>query len=251
MTVFFDEMLIEICTNGLQSCINAEKGGANRVELCDNLFEGGTTPSLATVQLAKKYLSIDVFVIIRPRGGDFCYSDLEFEVMQLDIENCKRLGVEGVVFGILNSDGTIDKARTKQLIELARPMKVTFHRAFDMCKNHLEALEDLIEIGIDNLLTSGGQNKAIDGLPLLKQLVEKAENRTQIMVGSGVRPNNVERFKSIGITNFHLSGIHEIESEMQFRNPTVSMGSLPEIPEYNIRVTDEKVVREFREKLDD
>jgi copper homeostasis protein len=236
-------MTIEICTNGLQSCINAEKGGANRVELCDNLFEGGTTPSLATIQLAKKYLSIAIFVMIRPRGGDFCYSDLEFEIMQLDIENCKKVGVEGVVFGLLNPNGTIDKARTQQLIELARPMKVTFHRAFDMCENHLAALADLIEIGVNNLLTSGGQNKAVDGLPLLKKIIEKADNRIEIMVGSGVRPNNVERFKSIGITNFHLSGIHEIESKMQFRNPTVSMGSLPEIPEYNLRVTDEAVVR--------
>ena len=113
----------------------------------------------------------------------------------------------------------------------------------------MEALDDLIEIGVDNLLTSGGQNKAIDGLSLLKQLIEKAENRIQIMAGSGVRPNNVEQFKKIGITNFHLSGIHEIESEMQFRNPNVSMGSLLEIPEYNILVTDENIVRQFREKL--
>lgn len=239
-------MLLEICTNSLQSCINAEKGGANRVELCDNLFEGGTTPSWATIQLAKKYLSIPVFVMIRPRGGDFCYSDLEFEIMQLDIENCKKIGVEGVVFGILNTDGTIDKSRTQQLIELARPMKVTFHRAFDMCENHEKALADLIEICADNLLTSGGQNKAIEGLALLQKLVEKAENRIEIMVGSGVRPNNVALFKSIGITNFHLSAMHEIPSKMQFRNPNVSMGSLPEIPEYNVRVTEEAVVRAMR-----
>lgn len=239
-------MTIEICTNGLQSCINAEKGGANRVELCDNLFEGGTTPSWATIQLAKKYLSIPIFVMIRPRGGDFCYSDLEFEIMQLDIENCKKIGVEGVVLGILNIDGTIDKSRTQQLVELARPMKVTFHRAFDMCENHEQALTDLIEIGVDNLLTSGGQNKAVDGLELLQKLVKKAENRIEIMVGSGVRPNNVEQFKSIGITNFHLSAMHEIPSKMQFRNPNISMGSLPEIPEYNLRVTEEAIVRAMR-----
>lgn len=242
-------MLIEICTNGLQSCINAEKGGANRVELCDNLFEGGTTPSFATIELAKKYLSIDVFVMIRPRGGDFCYTDFEFEIMQKDIEHCKKIGVDGVVFGILNPNGTIDKTRNQQLIELARPMQVTFHRAFDMCENYLLALDILIEIGIDNLLTSGGQNKAIHGLPLLKQLVKKADRRIEIMVGSGVRPHNAAMFKSIGITNFHLSGMHEIPSKMTFRNPQVSMGSLPEIPEYHVRVTSVEIVRAMRDSL--
>ncbi len=242
--------MIEICANGLQSCINAEKGGANRVELCDNLFEGGTTPSAATIQLVRKYLTIDVFVMIRPRGGDFCYSELEFELMRLEIEMCKRKGVNGVVFGILKPDGTIDKPRTKVLIDLARPLSVTFHRAFDMCQNHLDGLDDLIELGIDILLTSGGQNKAIDGLPLLKKLVQKAGNKIQIMVGSGVRPEQVEAFKSIGITNFHLSGIQEFSSKMTYKNPSISMGSLPEIPEYNIRLTDISTVQAMRLALD-
>lgn len=242
-------MLLEICTNGLQSCINAEKGGANRVELCDNLLEGGTTPSFGTIEIVKQQLSIDVFVMIRPRGGDFLYSDLEFEIMKKDIEHCKKIGVEGVVFGLLNADGTIDIPRTKQLIKLAQPMKVTFHRAFDRCNNLPKGLDNLIHLGIDNVLTSGGQLKAINGLEMLKKLVQQAKNRIQIMVGSGVNSDNVHHFKNIGITNFHLSATHFIDSKMQYKQTAFDVENIIKMPAFKMRESSEEVIESVIESL--
>lgn len=242
-------MIIEICTNGITSSLNAQKGGANRIELCDNLLEGGTTPSLGMIEIVKKQLSIDVFVMIRPRGGDFLYSDLEFEIMKNDILHCKEIGVEGVVFGILNSDGTIDKQRTLSLIEIARPMQVTFHRAFDRCNNLQQGLEDLIELGIDNVLTSGGNPKAIDSLPILEKLVQQAGNRINIMVGSGVNPYNVHHFKNIGITNFHFSATTTTNSPMTFRSQAFDTTEQLSVSEFELKISSAEMIQAMRENL--
>lgn len=242
-------MLIEICTNGINSCLNAQKGGANRIELCDNLLEGGTTPSFGMIEIVKKHLNIPIFVMIRPRGGDFHYSYLEFEIMKNDILHCKKIGVEGVVFGLLNIDGTIDTTRTEALIKLAQPMKVTFHRAFDRCNNLPKGLEQLIDLGIDNILTSGGQLKAINGLPMLKKLVQQADNQVQIIVGSGVNPQNVHHFKNIGITNFHFSATEILNSKMQFRAGVFDKREQLNISEFELRQSSLERIREMKDIL--
>ena len=241
--------LIEVCANSLESALNAQKGGANRVELCDNLYEGGTTPSAATIQLAQEKLNIDVFVMIRPRGGDFCYSDLEFEIMQADILFCKKIGIPGVVLGILKPDGTVDIKRTKQLVELASPMKVTFHRAIDMTQDPIEAVEAIIESGCHCILTSGQQNKAIQGLSQIQKMHTQAQGRIDIMVGSGINADNALDFAQIGIQNFHLSGQVFQESVMQYRNPLIAMGGLKGIPEYGRKVTTVGKIRDLRMAL--
>ena len=177
---------LEICCYSTESAFLAEKAGADRIELCDNFTEGGTTPSYATIKYAVANLKIPVNVIIRPRGGDFLYSDMEFEIMKQEVLEMKKLGVNGIVFGILKSNGEIDIARTKEIQKLAHPLELTFHRAFDMCKNHLHSLEILKKLGINRILTSGGKNKAYDGIELLSKLVEGAGNEIIIMPGGGI-----------------------------------------------------------------
>ncbi|WP_249219566.1 copper homeostasis protein CutC [Chitinophaga sp. HK235] len=240
--------VLEICAGSVASCIAAEEGGANRIELCDNLLEGGTTPSYATIAIAREKVKIDLYPIIRPRGGDFLYSDLEFEVMKKDIELCKQLGCNGVVIGILTPDGRIDKRRCKELVDLAWPMGVTFHRAFDMTDNPFEALEDIIEIGCERILTSGARNTAVEGASLLKDLVERANDRIIIMAGSGVRANNIAQLiKTTGVMEYHTSAKAYEDSKMVYRNPNVSMGGIPGVPEYGISLTQRKEVLQIRE----
>ena len=178
--------ILEVCCYSVQSAINAQRGGAARIELCQGIAEGGTTPSYATIKRAKALLSIKVNVIIRPRGGDFLYSDQEFEVMKEDVLMCKSLGVDGVVIGLLHANGTVDATRTAELVRLARPMSVTFHRAFDMTVDPFAALDTLIEVGIDRILTSGQEQTADKGALLLQKLVAKANGKLVIMPGSGV-----------------------------------------------------------------
>src|SRR5688572_26920777 len=170
-------MKVEIVVYNIESAIQAQNGGADRIELCDNPAEGGTTPSYGTIEFLNKKLSIEIYAMIRPRGGDFCYSEEEFIAMQHDIETCKQLKIAGVVFGILTPDGRIDSLRCKKLVELARPMKVTCHRAFDMTKDPFEALEDCVSIGFDRILTSGQQQQAIKGVDLIQKLIQKSADR--------------------------------------------------------------------------
>ncbi|MDR1897774.1 MAG: copper homeostasis protein CutC [Prevotellaceae bacterium] len=231
---------IEVCTNSVQSAIEAEKGGASRIELCDNLFEGGTTPSAATIELSCRLVKIPVYVIIRPRGGDFLYSDLEYEIMKRDIALAKKYGASGVVSGILLPDGSVDKRRTTELVQIAKDlnMGVTFHRAFDMTNNPHKALETIIETGCERILTSGGENKAIEGKALIKELVIAANNRISIMAGSGINPSNVlDLVKYTGIKEIHMSGKRRIAGGMKYKNPRINMGGLPGIPEYEIDIT--------------
>ena len=237
-------MFVEVCASSVESAINAEKGGANRIELCAGINEGGTTPSYGDINLAHKHLNIPIHVLIRPRGGDFLYSSLEVDIMKQDILMCKQLGVDGVVFGMLHQDGSVDKVWNKELLKLAWPMKTTFHRAFDMTNDPLKALEDIIELGFDIILTSGLQNKAYDGKLLIKELLINAKNRIIIMPGSGINEDNIlEIAKITAATNFHVSLRKKIESNMKFRNPSISMGSVKEIGEYETNITDDLRVR--------
>ena len=245
-------MLIEVCANSLQSAINAQVGGAKRVELCDNLYEGGTTPSPATIKLARKKLHIKLHVLIRPGGGDFLYSDLEFEIIKKDIEFCKETGCDGVVIGFLNTDGTIDIEKTTEATKLARPMSVTFHRAFDMTRDPFEALGQLIELGVDRILTSGQKNKAPEGKELIAELVKKAGEKLTIMPGSGINEENIALMHKItGAVEFHLTGQKKVESKMKYRKEGIFLGGLSQIPEYSIAETDAGRIRKISEILNE
>jgi copper homeostasis protein len=233
---------LEVCANSYESALAAQNGGAKRVEFCDNLAEGGTTPSYAQIALAKKNLSIEVWPIIRPRGGDFLYSDIEFELMKEDIRICRSLNCEGIVTGILKADGTIDKERCAELIELAKPMEVAFHRAFDMSNDMDQALEDLIALQIKRVLTSGGAPSAILGSEKLAQLVKKADGRIIIMPGAGINGNNIkELIDQTGATQFHASAKEFVASKMKFRNTETKMGSIED--EYRYELTSETKVK--------
>jgi len=245
-------IVLEICAASVASCIAAQEGGAQRIELCDNLLEGGTTPSYATIALAREKVSIALYPIIRPRGGDFLCDDLEFEIMKKDIEVCKQLGCDGIVIGLLTVDGKVDKERCKVLVELAWPMGVTFHRAFDMTEDPMQALEDIIDIGCERILTSGQRNTAMEGVSLLRELVQQADGRIAIMVGAGVRSTNIEALiNETGATEFHTTAKGFVESKMQYRNPDVSMGGAPGVPEYGLAVAQASevlLIREIAEK---
>ena len=241
-------MLFEICIDSVEGAIAAQEGGALRVELCDNLVEGGTTPSIGMIEMARRRISIGLNVIIRPRGGDFLYSDLEFEVMKLDIEAAKKAGADGIVFGILNADGTIDKARSAELIALSRPLPVTFHRAFDMTPDAFAALETLIELGADRLLTSGQQETVAQGLPLLRELVKVAGKRIIVMPGGGSE-QNVQQLAEAGVSEIHMTGRSVLHSKMEFRRHNVFMGG-PAMPdEFTLKRTDAAKIRNILQML--
>lgn len=197
---------LEICSNSTQSALNAQKAGAKRVELCDNLWESGTTPSYGSIKKARELLDIGLFVLIRPRGGDFVFSDLEFDIIKEDILACKALGVDGIVSGILHKDNTIDVERTQALIELAKPLPFTFHRAFDVTPDLLQSLETLISLGADRVLTSGGLENAGDASDIIAQLYQKAVNRIIILPGGGIDEANIQNLLNTGCTEFHLTG---------------------------------------------
>lgn len=235
---------IEICVDSLQSALSAQNGGADRIELCDNLIGGGTTPSLGMIELARKYLAIDINVMIRPRSGDFCYSPLEIEVMKKDIEIAKKYGVDGIVIGVLKPNGEIDVNRMKELIELSRPLTVTFHRAFDMTRDPFESLEILIDLGVERILTSGKESKAVEGINLIKELVKRAEDKIIIMPGAGINEENIrEIINNTGVREVHLSAKKRLESIMEYRNDKVNMGGSLTISEYDNYFTCEESVR--------
>lgn len=244
------ERMLEICCYSVQSAIIAEQSGANRIELCAGVYEGGTTPSLATIQLVKEKVDIPVHVIIRPRGADFCYSDVEFECMKKDILSCKKEGVEGVVSGILLADGKIDIERTKELVDLAKPMSFTFHRAFDMLENHAEALQELMKMGVERILTSGGMQTAEEGIELLAELVERAENRIIIMPGSGVNEDNIGKLRDVtGAKEFHCSAKKLVKGKMEYQNPNINMGGEGSIPEFEYYEADSEKIKKVLCKL--
>jgi copper homeostasis protein len=241
-------MIIEIVVYNIESAINAQVGGADRIELCDNPAEGGTTPSVGVIEQVKKNLSIDVFVMIRPRGGDFCYSDHEFAAMQRDIEACKQLRVEGVVFGILTNDGRIDLERNKKLIDLARPMHVTCHRAFDMTRDPLEALEDCISVGFERILTSGQHPQAIKGIDLISKINRQANGRIVIMPGSGVNEDNVaELVSKTGASEIHFSARRFVASNGSSQNQLIRFTE--PLPGDGNWIADPAVIQKIRIKV--
>lgn len=210
---------LEVIGFNIESCNIAQSAGAHRIELCDNPGEGGTTASYGFIKAAREKLHIELYPIIRPRGGDFLYTDAEFEVMKTDVQICKDLGCDGVVIGILNADGTVDKRRCSQLVELAYPLGVTFHRAFDRVVDPAQGLEDIIEIGCERILTSGLHPTALAGAEMIAALIKQADERIIIMPGSGVRADNViELAKNTGAVEFHTSARMPVESKMSYTN---------------------------------
>ncbi|HYF30754.1 MAG TPA: copper homeostasis protein CutC [Chitinophagaceae bacterium] len=238
--------LIEIATSDVAASLAAVQGGADRIELCDNLSEGGTTQSYGTIRLCREKLSVALFPIIRPRGGDFFYTTDEFEVMLHDVSLCKQLGCDGVVIGLLTTDGAIDVSRTKRLVDLAYPLEVTFHRAFDRCRDPFEGLEQLIEAGCTRILTSGQQPAAPDGADLIAELVKKADDRVVIMPGSGVRKDNIQSLaQKTGAVEFHSSLRTKVESRMQYRHPAFA-NSAESYSHYSVLAEE---VRKLKEAL--
>ena len=221
-----EDFMVEVCANGVESCIAAQEGGADRVELCAGIPEGGTTPSYGEIKVARRVLTTTrLHVIIRPRGGDFLYTDLEVERMAADIAVCRDLGVDGVVFGCLNADGTFDIEKNRYLMECSRGMSVTCHRAFDRAANPEQALEDVINLGFDRILTSGQQPKAIQGVDLLARLHRQAAGRIILMAGSGVTEQNIRQIReATGLNEFHYSAREPQPSAMQYVNPDLYMG---------------------------
>ncbi|PIQ49720.1 MAG: copper homeostasis protein CutC [Cytophagales bacterium CG12_big_fil_rev_8_21_14_0_65_40_12] len=200
-------MLLEICANSIESALNAQNGGADRIELCTHLEVGGLTPSHGLIKVAKELLNIPIYVLIRPRAGDFMYSKIEMEVMKEDVQFCAEMGCAGVVIGCLNADRTICWEQTEQLLEKAGYMDVTFHRAFDQCPNPFEALETLREMGIQRVLTSGCPTSAIDGVETLGELVDEADDDIIVMPGGGIRPENLKTLLQTGASEYHSSAI--------------------------------------------
>lgn len=236
--------ILEICVDTVESAIEAQNAGAHRIELCDNQFEGGTTPSYGTILSARNNLNIGLNVIIRPRCGDFLYSDLEYDIMRREIDFCGECNIDGVVLGILRSGGAVDVERTAKLVESASPMSVTFHRAYDMCSDPFEGLEDVIATGAARLLTSGQKDKAQDGAELISQLINQAENRIVIMPGSGINETNIARIARVtGAKEFHLTGRKVIDSDMIFRKQGISMGGATDIPEFSRKVADPEKIK--------
>jgi len=214
---------LEVCANSVQSAINAQIAGAKRIELCENLFIGGTTPSYGCIKTTRERVDIAINILIRPRIGDFLYSDIEFEQIKSDILVAKQLGVNGIVCGILLPNGEVDIKRTKELVELSKPLTFTFHRAFDFTPDPFKALEDIILTGATHLLTSGQRNKAVDSVDLLGELVKKAANRIAIMPGSGINDDTIKSIVNTGATEFHMSGVKDTESKMIYRKENLTL----------------------------
>lgn len=242
-------MTFEVCLQSVDGAIAAERGGAQRIELCAALIEGGITPSLGTIEACRDAVDIDIMVMIRPRGGDFAYSNQELDSMAIDVEACKLLGVTGVVFGMLNTDGSLARPQVQAMVEEAGDMDVCFHRAFDVCADPFSTLEALIDIGVTRILTSGQQATVPEGKDVIKHLVNQAEGRIGILPGCGITPENVlSIIDHTGATEFHATAFGRINSPMTHRNPEVYMG-LPGLPEYERDVTSEAEVRRFLSAL--
>ncbi len=240
-----NQVLIEVCVDSVASAVAAERGGAGRIEVCSALIEGGVTPSSGLVEAVRERSSIAVHVMIRPRSGDFCYDADDFQIMRWDIDVAKRQGVDGVVFGLLDTDGNVDLVRTRELVALARPLSVTFHRAFDMTADLFRALEDVDAAGADRVLTSGGEQTCVQGSQAIARLVQTAGDRMVVMPGSGIQPGNVRSvLEQTGAKEVHVGLRSSIPSPMVHRNSRVSMGTI-EGREYERSVVLEENVRQL------
>ena len=238
---------LEICVFSVESAISAQKAGADRVELCSGFAEGGLTPSAGTIRLVRKLLNIQCFVMIRPRGGDFCYSDTEIEQMHRDIEYAKSCGADGVVLGVLQPNGHVNITRTRELVQNAAPLQVTFHRAFDLVVNPFRALDDIVVCGCCRILTSGLKATALDGLDTIRKLVDYSARRIDIMAGSGVHPDNVQNFINAGVDAVHFSAKKLIPSKMKFRNKYVPIMQADAMSDYDLIAVDEDKIRKMVE----
>jgi copper homeostasis protein len=219
------EIIVEVCVDSLESAVAAEHGGAKRVELCGSLVEGGVTPSAGLIAATRQKISIGLHVMIRPRAGDFCHTSDEFEVMRRDVLMAKQLGADGVVFGILGEDANVDIERTRSLVNLAKPLQTTYHRAFDMSADLLLSLERVGETGADRILTSGGAPTAIEGTATLRNLVEAARGRMIIMACGGIDHQNVQDvLEKTSVREIHVGLRTPIASPMRYRNNVISMG---------------------------
>lgn len=242
--------LLEVCVDSVQSAIEAQKGGAQRVELCSNLIIGGTSPGRSVFQQIREYTDMQIRVLLRPRFGDFLYERYEFRILKEEVEMFGELGADGVVLGILTPDGHLDEERMGELIASAGDMKVTLHRAFDLCRNPMETLDKCINLGITTILTSGQQESAWEGRQLLKELQEKGKGKIEILAGAGITGKNIKKLAQFtGITSFHMSGKKELESKMIFRRKGVPMG-LPGFSEYQIWQTDGSEIERALKQLE-
>lgn len=235
-------MKCELCAYSVESCIAAARLGLDRVELCASPAEGGVTPSYAAIERVAAVKGIDLSVMIRPRGGDFLYSDEEFQTMLADIAVARKAGATGVVFGILTPDGKVDVNRTRALVEAASGLETTFHRAIDMTEDYNAALDAIIDAGCSRVLTSGGYDKAADGIEAIVRAVSRAAGRIEIMAGSGVGSANAVALAATGVDALHFSAKKMIAGKMLYRNPRISMGGSAEVDEYALRVVDEEEV---------
>ncbi|HAL82703.1 MAG TPA: copper homeostasis protein CutC [Mucilaginibacter sp.] len=238
-------VILEVCANSITSALAAQEGGAFRVELCENLYEGGTTPSHGEIVVARKHLQIKLYVLIRPRGGDFLYTDLEFDIMAADVQFCIEAGCDGIVIGMLNADGSIDKERCVKLVQMAKQagVGVTFHRAFDMCSDMHQGLEDIIAMGCERVLTSGGKSTAMEGSGIIAGLISKAAGRITIMPGSGINENNAAGLVHLtGAVEIHSSARIRVQSKMVYKNDHAAMGNNYG-DEYSYDVTDTERVK--------
>jgi copper homeostasis protein len=237
-------VLVEACVDSVESALAAARGGAHRIELCANLIEGGTTPSAGTLAVCRAGLDIPIFVLVRPRGGDFLYSAAERAVMLEDIRRAKAAGAHGIVTGVLSADGEIDVDHTRELIAAARPLQVTFHRAFDVCRDATSALETLVALGVERVLTSGQAATAPEGAETIARHVRQAAGRIGVLPGGGVTPDNVAPLiRATGVTEVHLTGAAVHRSGMTFRATRVVIGAPAPASEYEWRVTDAEQIR--------
>jgi copper homeostasis protein len=245
-------MICEICVDSVAGVRAAGHAGAQRVELCGDLLEGGITPSLGAIRQARTVAGVDLNVMIRPRGGDFLFNDDEFAAMRSDIETAKAEGANGVVIGLLTAAGEIDGTRTRELVALARPLSVTFHRAFDAAAEPFGALETLIELGVDRVLTSGQEPSVLEGLPLIVELMKRAGDRIVIMPGGSITARNVERIVAAARPReIHFAALEPVESAMRFRRAHVFMGGELRPPEYDRLDTSQALIRSVMAKGSD
>jgi copper homeostasis protein len=243
-------MNLEICVDSVQAAIAAERGGAGRIELCSDLVEGGITPSAGLIASVRRHVGIALFVMIRPRGGDFCYTDVEFELMQEEIKYARELGADGVVLGLLDEQGQVDVPRTRQLVEFAGSLPVTFHRAIDMTPNPITALQHVLETGATRILTSGGAANVTRGIRQITRMVEDANGRITIMPGGGISPVNIANLAlATGATEFHASEKKAFPSPVRFRKQGVMMGEIRD-REYTLYSVQEEDVRALARALE-
>ncbi len=237
---------MEVCCYNLESAVYAKAAGADRIELCANRYQGGTTPSYGMLEVVRQNVDLPIFAMIRPRGGDFLYSKEELEVMFHDIQMAKELKMEGVVMGVLQKDGQVDIEVMERLVAVARPMEVTFHRAFDLTPDPMKSLENIMSLGVDRILTSGHRSSAFEGVEVIRSLVEMSQGKLSVMPGAGINEDNVVSIlEQTGAKEFHISASGSRPSKMQFHKDLVQMGS--EDGEYTVDIADERRIRKFRD----